>query len=33
VNYLNGQLSIDSEKGIGTTILMEFLLNEKEAAA
>lgn len=30
VNYLNGQLSIDSEKGIGTTILMEFLLNEKE---
>jgi signal transduction histidine kinase len=33
VNYLNGQLSIDSEKGIGTTILMEFLLNEKEAVA
>jgi hypothetical protein len=24
-------LSIDSERGIGTTILMEFLLNEKEA--
>lgn len=33
VNYLNGQLSIDSEKGIGTTILMEFLLNENEATA
>jgi signal transduction histidine kinase len=31
VTYLNGQLSIDSERGIGTTILMEFLLNEKEA--
>ncbi len=28
VTYLNGQLSIDSEKGIGTTVLMEFLINE-----
>jgi len=28
VNYLNGKLSIDSEKEIGTTILMDFLINE-----
>ncbi|WP_290795881.1 sensor histidine kinase [Flavihumibacter sp. UBA7668] len=28
VTYLNGQLSIDSEKGIGTTVMMEFLINE-----
>lgn len=32
VNYLNGQFSIDSERGIGTTILMEFLVNENVAA-
>lgn len=29
VNYLNGKLSIDSEKEIGTTVLMDFLINEK----
>jgi signal transduction histidine kinase len=28
VNYLNGKLSIDSEKEIGTTVLMDFLINE-----
>ena len=28
VNYLNGKLSIDSEKEIGTTILMDFLINQ-----
>jgi len=28
VNYLNGKLSIDSENDIGTTILMDFLINE-----
>jgi two-component system NarL family sensor kinase len=28
VSYLNGKLSIDSEKGIGTTIMMDFLINE-----
>jgi len=26
VNYLNGQLNIDSKKGVGTTVIMEFLL-------
>ena len=28
VNYLNGKLNIDSEKGIGTTVMMDFLINE-----
>ncbi|HRO44277.1 sensor histidine kinase [Agriterribacter sp.] len=28
VNYLNGQISIDSETEVGTTVLMEFLINE-----
>lgn len=28
VNYLNGQISIDSENEVGATILMEFLINE-----
>ncbi len=28
VNYLNGKLSIDSEQEIGTTIMMDFLINE-----
>jgi signal transduction histidine kinase len=28
VNFLNGNLSIDSEKEIGTTVLMDFLINE-----
>lgn len=28
VNYLNGTLSIDSQKGSGTTVMMDFLLNE-----
>lgn len=27
VNYLNGQLNIDSKSGVGTTVIMEFLLN------
>lgn len=28
VNYLNGKLSIDSQKEVGTTVLMDFLINE-----
>jgi signal transduction histidine kinase len=28
VNYLNGNISIDSEKEIGTTVMIEFLINE-----
>ncbi len=28
VNYLNGKMSIDSEKNIGTTVMMDFLINE-----
>lgn len=28
VNYLNGKLSIDSQKESGTTVMMDFLLNE-----
>lgn len=30
VQYLNGQLSIDSQKEIGTTVLMDFLINEQQ---
>ena len=33
VQYLNGQLSIDSQNEIGTTILMNFLINEGEAVS
>ena len=29
VDYLNGNISIDSEKGTGTTVMMEFLINEE----
>ena len=29
VNYLNGKLSIESQKNLGTTVMMEFLINEK----
>lgn len=29
VSYLNGKLSIDSEKEVGTTVLMDFLINEQ----
>lgn len=28
VIYLNGKLSIESEKEIGTTVMMDFLINE-----
>ncbi len=28
VDYLNGHLTIDSEKGVGTTVMMDFLINE-----
>ncbi|MBX2897449.1 MAG: tetratricopeptide repeat protein [Cyclobacteriaceae bacterium] len=28
VNYLNGRMSIDSAKGVGTTVMMDFLINE-----
>lgn len=28
VSYLNGQISIESENEVGTTVLMEFLINE-----
>jgi signal transduction histidine kinase len=28
VSYLNGNISIDSQKEVGTTIMMEFLINE-----
>jgi two-component system, NarL family, sensor kinase len=28
VSYLNGRLSIDSQKNVGTTIMMDFLINE-----
>jgi two-component system, NarL family, sensor kinase len=27
VNYLNGKLTIDSQKGVGTTVIMDFLIN------
>lgn len=30
VHYLNGNINIDSQKGIGTTVLMEFLINEED---
>jgi signal transduction histidine kinase len=29
VDYLNGKLSIESEQGLGTTVMMDFLLNEQ----
>ena len=28
VDYLNGKLTIDSQKGMGTTVIMDFLVNE-----
>ena len=28
VNYLNGKLQMDSQKNIGTTVMMDFLINE-----
>ncbi len=28
VDYLNGNLTIDSERGVGTTVMMDFLINE-----
>ncbi|TDQ18215.1 tetratricopeptide repeat protein [Algoriphagus boseongensis] len=28
VNYLNGKISIDSQKEVGTTVMMDFLINE-----
>ena len=28
VNYLNGKLSIESQQGLGTTVMMDFLINE-----
>jgi signal transduction histidine kinase len=28
VNYLNGKMSIDSQKNVGTTIMMDFVINE-----
>lgn len=28
VNYLNGNISIDSQQEIGTTVLMEFMIHE-----
>lgn len=31
VQYLNGQISIDSQKEVGTTVLMDFLINEQQA--
>ena len=31
VNFLNGQLNIDSKQGIGTTVIMEFLMGEEAA--
>jgi signal transduction histidine kinase len=33
IDYLNGRLNIDSQKGVGTTVLMEFLIDEKEPAS
>jgi two-component system NarL family sensor kinase len=30
VNYLNGELNIDSTQGVGTTVMMEFLLGIEE---
>ncbi len=30
VQYLNGQLSIDSQQEIGTTVLMDFLVNDQQ---
>jgi two-component system, NarL family, sensor kinase len=28
VDYLNGKMSIDSQRNVGTTIMMDFLINE-----
>jgi signal transduction histidine kinase len=28
VDYLNGQISIESETNVGTTVMMDFLLND-----
>jgi signal transduction histidine kinase len=28
VNYLNGKLTIDSQTGVGTTVMMDFLIND-----
>ena len=33
VNYLNGNISIDSEESVGTTVLMEFLINKDSEIA
>ena len=30
VNYLNGKMSIDSQKNVGTTVMMDFLINEPQ---
>jgi two-component system, NarL family, sensor kinase len=28
VSYLNGKLTIDSQQNIGTTVMMDFLIND-----
>ncbi len=30
VSYLNGKMSIDSQKNVGTTVMMDFLINERD---
>lgn len=30
VDYLNGKMTIDSENGIGTTVMMDFLINKEK---
>jgi two-component system, NarL family, sensor kinase len=32
VSYLNGKMSIDSQKNVGTTVMMDFLINEPQAS-
>ena len=32
VNYLNGKMSIDSQKNVGTTVMMDFLIKESQAS-
>jgi two-component system, NarL family, sensor kinase len=32
VSYLNGKMSIDSQKNVGTTVMMDFLINESQAS-